>query len=594
MDSRAAIKAALKAELMGVATDTQGTVVCLAGPWGSGKTHIWREVASELRAPERRTAYVSLFGLVSIAEAKAAIVNDTILADTRDEGALKRAYAWTTKQLPGVLQALDKKIGFELLSRNLDLSYLLPKGTIVCLDDLERLSDHVKIEDVLGLAGLLAEQRGARVLLIMNDAHLEERHPTYNVLLRAYRERVVRLSLKLEPDLGAVRDKLQAAKIESLTPENKDGALAAMTRAKSANLRTLSRIMEHASKVAAALRGAPSAEQMAFLGALTIEDSEGALKDEKFYAFDPTYLFFLDSDPAEKQGRLEDLVSTRISFHRRHFGPGITYRYSKALHDLVAKGYIDTHALRREVDALQRPSIGAAQAVLEPWANQSCFYFSDAENCAWLKRIEQLLSSDNSLSAVQSVECLSAAGMASEQAGIDVPPVLMQLGEAALLTAGRRGDDSFGRAARMGSGRHVPQPFVAAYDAALEESNRNARALGLIQCVWDADLRAFCDAVRAEPPVSLQAALSSNVLEELHASRPGNRAFYFGALLELAKQCKDYASPSARVTFRKAINGALLMPGCDSSDRWRLHHVARMLGTDPPNDQSEAGGVDQT
>src|SRR6185369_5853063 len=162
MNRREIIRRTIEAALG--ATGPEGTVISLAGAWGSGKTHLWREVAAELRANSVSTAYVSLFGLTNIAEVKAAVVNDTFLGDKVDEGKVKQLIGWGTRQLPGVFKALDGKIGFELLTRTLDLTRLLKEGTVVCLDDLERIPDSMKIEDVLGLAGFLAEQRGARVL----------------------------------------------------------------------------------------------------------------------------------------------------------------------------------------------------------------------------------------------------------------------------------------------------------------------------------------------------------------------------------------------------------------------------------------------
>lgn len=56
----------------------QGSSLALTGPWGTGKTYLWdrvvREVAREERLGRKHYAYVSLFGLDSLADVKAALI----------------------------------------------------------------------------------------------------------------------------------------------------------------------------------------------------------------------------------------------------------------------------------------------------------------------------------------------------------------------------------------------------------------------------------------------------------------------------------------------------------------------------------------
>ena len=52
-------------------------------------------------------------------------------------------------------------------------SFLSVRNQIICLDDLERKSDGLKIKDVLGLVSLLKEDRRCKVAIILNDGAFE-------------------------------------------------------------------------------------------------------------------------------------------------------------------------------------------------------------------------------------------------------------------------------------------------------------------------------------------------------------------------------------------------------------------------------------
>jgi len=53
-------------------------------------------------------------------------------------------------------------------------SFLAVRDQIVCIDDLERKGDTLKIKDVLGLVSFLKEERRCKVVVILNDGAFEE------------------------------------------------------------------------------------------------------------------------------------------------------------------------------------------------------------------------------------------------------------------------------------------------------------------------------------------------------------------------------------------------------------------------------------
>jgi hypothetical protein len=250
---RESIKASILHDLQ--SADDKGSVVCLSGNWGCGKTHLWHEAASELcKDGERVVGYVSLFGIASLSEARTAVFNALFLdrfareaGDTRKT--VTRFGIRVAQKLPAIFTELvNSRLGGEILTRNLDMSRLIPKRSVLCLDDLERISDTFPIRDALGYANHLAEQRGCRVLLIMNEEHLDERFEAGQMgLIRAYRERVVTSHLRLETGFADALPHLK--KPSSVDAATAALATATLERANCSNLRTLIRALENIGRV---------------------------------------------------------------------------------------------------------------------------------------------------------------------------------------------------------------------------------------------------------------------------------------------------------------------------------------------------------
>ena len=285
MNNRQVIKNALLSDLSG---DGPGRVACLSGTWGCGKTHLWRELEADLQRQGKRTAYVSLFGLTSVVEAKSAVVNEVFLGQSLlDKMGIAKLGSFVVKQVPNLLRFADSKIGFELLTKNLDLTRMIPHASVVCLDDLERISEHFRVEDALGFANLLAEQRGCRVLLIMNNDHLSERLPETASRIRAYRERVVRRFLTIETDLREVLPFIVSSYSIPLPAPIASVVVDTLIRAKCSNIRTLVRALQNVTQLSLALSGSVEPSDAQLATALTSEDAVDAVADEAFYSFHP-------------------------------------------------------------------------------------------------------------------------------------------------------------------------------------------------------------------------------------------------------------------------------------------------------------------
>ena len=205
--SKKSIEAAILAFLK---SDERG-VLCIRGKWGTGKTYMWNQT---LKAAARREdvafdryAYVSLFGINSLAELKAAIVERTVsvtkkenleLAPTEEsvKEVIKRGEEFLRK---GSFAAggLLGMVGLGSLGAAASRFMLITiRRQIVCFDDLERRGAGLSMNDVLGMASHLKEERKCKVGLILNDEKLEGNAEED---FKRYLEKVIDTAMVFEP-----------------------------------------------------------------------------------------------------------------------------------------------------------------------------------------------------------------------------------------------------------------------------------------------------------------------------------------------------------------------------------------------------------
>lgn len=182
-----------------------GGAVVLQGRWGVGKTHFWRyRIAARLLAKPWtvRYSYVSLFGVNSLAELKTALA---VATQEFDAGARRSWWAsrwligrlWrSARQLPDGV-ALIPRHGAQLARLVEKLGFHLVRDRVICFDDIERRGGGLAMRDVLGLVAFLAEQRGCRVVVILNANQLGSDTATWD----EYREKVFQGELTFAPSM---------------------------------------------------------------------------------------------------------------------------------------------------------------------------------------------------------------------------------------------------------------------------------------------------------------------------------------------------------------------------------------------------------
>lgn len=156
-------------------------VAMLTGDWGSGKTYQWKQALerSARRGGRPRYAYVSLFGLTSLAEVRKRITEEAISAirlpgrsDTVGEAVEREAIGLKPMQILKILPVIPYLGKLESLAQ--ELSFATVRDAVICLDDLERAPSTLRLADVFGLASFLKEERHCRVLLISNQKKLRD------------------------------------------------------------------------------------------------------------------------------------------------------------------------------------------------------------------------------------------------------------------------------------------------------------------------------------------------------------------------------------------------------------------------------------
>lgn len=177
--------------------------VLIEGKWGAGKTHFINSILSNEEFTEKRTIYLSLFGVKSIQDletrlffASANAAQKTIHRGASVAGALlKGALRFDLNgddKADGSLDANFKGLNkfVEKISQNLN-------DALIIFDDLERCS--ISMTKFLGFANQFIEHGDARILFVANADKLEG---AKKKKFDSFKEKVIghSFSLKAQPD----------------------------------------------------------------------------------------------------------------------------------------------------------------------------------------------------------------------------------------------------------------------------------------------------------------------------------------------------------------------------------------------------------
>ncbi|WP_100749947.1 P-loop NTPase fold protein [Psychrobacter sp. L7] len=175
--------------------------IALTGEWGVGKTRFWKSFyeKNHTNLGVNKYSYVSLFGIESIEALKFEIALST------HETTQKKDYLSGLKGIfKKSLEAIDlpklEGTGVTLsLSKGMISSAMtsLIGDTLICIDDIERLSKNLDIRDIMGLVNHLSLEKNCKVVVILHDIKANEQ-------FQEYKEKVFDEVLILDESLTAI------------------------------------------------------------------------------------------------------------------------------------------------------------------------------------------------------------------------------------------------------------------------------------------------------------------------------------------------------------------------------------------------------
>lgn len=167
-------------------TDPTPSVLCIKGRWGTGKTFAVREAVRRTAISNNLTpgkfAYFSLFGLKDSSDILQSIFANTVerpiiigaqtLPDRLGGQKFFDIYR-KLRSLPAFL-ADHANVPFVASLGGVARALVsnLVTSTIVCLDDLERKSKTLSVNEIMGVISQLRDERNCKIILILNENNL--------------------------------------------------------------------------------------------------------------------------------------------------------------------------------------------------------------------------------------------------------------------------------------------------------------------------------------------------------------------------------------------------------------------------------------
>lgn len=181
-----------KIHLVQLLDDQDNKVIALSGKWGTGKSHLWREVKKTSKDPKVQAAlYVSLFGLASMDQVKLKIVQSSIPIAGESSVIWERAKkGWSAASK--VLESVNKGFGAINEIALLAVPAFL-KDRVIVLDDIERKHEKLSVDEVMGFIDEFTQQHGSRIIMILNSDQLADK-----AMWDGLREKVIDQEIRLE------------------------------------------------------------------------------------------------------------------------------------------------------------------------------------------------------------------------------------------------------------------------------------------------------------------------------------------------------------------------------------------------------------
>lgn len=154
----------------------------IVGAWGSGKTYYLENVVFKKIKEDKKPYHcvrVSLFGVKDTTDIPYRVFQaytESVVTDkTSGKINLNKVIDWS-KRLFSTLPKLREYVDLSPLFTKGNAAYsFLPKDLVICFDDIERATETLDINEILGAVNELVENRHNKVILVANKEYIDSK-----------------------------------------------------------------------------------------------------------------------------------------------------------------------------------------------------------------------------------------------------------------------------------------------------------------------------------------------------------------------------------------------------------------------------------
>ncbi|HEB9332218.1 TPA: hypothetical protein RZK42_000004 [Campylobacter coli] len=139
--------------------------IAIDGEWGVGKSYMYHKIIEKEIKKELNITpiYTSVFGKKDENEIIKDLISQFLTIENKNADTIRDF-------VEGAFKFFSKNIDMDSLFKFFRKEHM--SNTIICIDDFERLSDKIPVQDVLGLISELKENKGCHVILLYNSSKI--------------------------------------------------------------------------------------------------------------------------------------------------------------------------------------------------------------------------------------------------------------------------------------------------------------------------------------------------------------------------------------------------------------------------------------
>lgn len=323
------------------------------GEWGSGKTYFYKqELEPIIKAAKFNSYYLSLNGLATVSALEQALIVNLFVKTDKKE--MQKTMKIGGKVLSAISSNFVNGSIENVLSETL-INFVSFENKILCFDDLERCD--IPTRQLLGYLNNLAEHRGAKILLLSDEAKINSTENWYFDI----KEKLIGRVLNFEQDLSGILASLFTTyehnkEYKSFLLKYNNYILLLFNTTKLRNLRTILFYLDIIQKFFTVLEELDDEnvlkEVLEFTLFITIEFKEGRLVSSDFEDYkDLNSLSDVIFDLKEKDSEVDPSKMYARSFCRRFsLSERYDFTFYRSLYNYILSGYLDQIELNNELD----------------------------------------------------------------------------------------------------------------------------------------------------------------------------------------------------------------------------------------------------